>query len=69
VRDGAYHSAAYQDVYPSEVPMRIRLVLAAVVAVAGSVALTSSPASACPGAPCDRVNDVCALVKHPHCVM
>jgi hypothetical protein len=48
---------------------RIRLAVAALVGVAGSVLLTSSPASACPGWPCDRVNDVCALVKHPHCVM
>jgi hypothetical protein len=51
------------------IPVRARLAVAALLAVAGSLAFTSAPASACPGSPCDRVNDVCALVKHPHCVM
>jgi hypothetical protein len=48
--------------------VRIRLGLAALVAVAGSLALGAAPASACMGTPCDEINFVCKRALGAYCL-
>ena len=49
--------------------MRVRLALAALVACAGSVALSATPASACAASVCETVNEVvCRPYLHIDCL-
>ena len=47
----------------------MRAFLAAAALAVAAVTYTATPAAACPGWPCDLVNDVCRLAKQPPCVM